>query len=128
MSTERLSDKKTIGVTGSNERVLAALVSAGLFGSEVEAAKFAMAYAIDQGAERGTAEGVGTKWNVGSVDSDGALRSVIQALFPEESQPYRLIEHFMNEGLRRFDRGDALPPDVPGVLFAAAEKAEQPRG
>jgi hypothetical protein len=28
----------------------------------------------------------------------------------------------MNEGLRLFDKGDTLPPDVAGVLFAMDEK------
>lgn len=118
MAAEKTADKKTIGITSANERVLAALVSEGLFASEIEAAKFAMAHAIDSGVARGTTEGAGTKWNVGSVDSDGALKAVVEALFPDETQPYRLVEHLMNEGLRLFDKGDTLPPDVAGVLFA----------
>lgn len=119
MVTEKNADKKTIGITTANERVLSALAAEGLFASEIEAAKFAMAHAIEAGVSRGTTEGAGTKWNVGSVDSDGALRAIVEALFPDESQPYRLVEHLMNEGLHLFDKGDALPPDVAGVLFAA---------
>ncbi|MFW2449224.1 MAG: hypothetical protein ACN4E6_18040 [Qipengyuania pacifica] len=122
MVSEKLTDKKTIGITAANEKVLTALVSAGLFGSEIEAAKFAMARAIDAGIGRGTSEGAGTKWNVGSIDPDGALKSVVEALYPEESLPYRLVEHLMNEGLQIFDTGDGLPPDVAGVLFAAEDK------
>lgn len=114
-------DKKTIGITNGNERILAALVAAGQFGSEIEAAKFAMAHAIERGVQRGTSEGAGTKWNVGSVDADGGLKAVVEALFPEEPQPYRLIEHLMNEGLKLFDKGDKLPPDVAGVLMNAAK-------
>jgi len=118
MALEKTTDKKTIGITSANERVLTLLAAEGLFASEIEAAKFAMAHAIDKGITRGTTDGAGTKWNVGSVDSDGALKAVVEALFPEESQPYRLIEHLMNEGLRLFDKGHTLPPDVAGVLFA----------
>ena len=118
MAPDKTVDKKTIGITNSNERVLSSLVSEGLFASEIEAAKFAMAYAIEAGTARGTTEGAGTKWNVGSVDSNGTLRAVIEALFPDESGPYRLVEHLMNEGLRLLDNGDALPPDVAGVLLA----------
>lgn len=119
MAVERTTDKKTIGITNANVRILGALVSEGLFGSEIEAAKFAMARAIETGVARGTTDGAETKWNVGSVDSDGGLKAVIEALFPDETQPYRLVEHLMNEGLRSLDRGDNLPPDVAGVLFAA---------
>lgn len=118
MALEKTADKKTIGVTSVNERVLASLAAEGLFASEIEAAKFAMAHAIDKGVTRGTTDGAGTKWNVGSVDSDGALKAVVEALFPDESQPYRLIEHLMNEGLSLFGKSGALPPDVAGVLFA----------
>ena len=123
MVAEKLTDKKTVGITTANEKVLAALVAAGLFGSEIEAAKFAMARAIDAGIGRGTTEGAGTKWNVGSIDSDGALKAVMEALYPDESLPYRLVEHLMNEGLKLFDTGDGLPPDVAAVLFAAKSKA-----
>lgn len=118
MALEKTVDKKTIGVTSANERVLAALAAEGMFGSEIEAAKFAMAHAIGAGVSRGITEGAGTKWNVGSVDSDGGLKAVVEALFPDEGQPYRLVEHLMNEGLRLFDKGDKLPPDVAGALFA----------
>ncbi len=123
---EKTVDKKTIGITKVNERVLLALEAEGLFASEIEAAKFAMARAIDAGVQRGTTDGAGTKWNVGSVDSDGALKAVVEALYPDETQPYRLVEHLMNEGLRLFDKGDALPPDVAGVLFEInAERGER---
>ena len=122
MAAEKGADKKTMGVTSGNERVLTNLVSEGLFSSEIEAAKFAMAHAIGAGVARGTTDGAGTKWNVGSVDSDGALKAVVEALYPDEISPYRLVEHLMNEGLRLLDKGDGLPPDVAGILFAA--KAE----
>ena len=118
MALDKANDKKTVGITSANERVLGALVAEGLFGSEIEAAKFAMARAIDNGVERGTAEGAETKWNVGSLDPDGTLKAVVQALYPEETMPYRLVEHLMNEGLRSFDTGDSLPPDVAGVLYS----------
>ncbi len=111
-------DKRTIGVTGANEQVLSALVAEGLFASEIEAAKFAMAHAIDSGLGRGTSEGTETKWNVGSVDSDGTLRALIEALFPDEGQPYRLVEHLINEGLGLLDKGDGLAPDVAGMLIS----------
>lgn len=118
MAIEKTNDKKTIGVTSGNERILVSLAAEGLFSTDIEAAKFAMAHAIEMGVKRGTTEGAGTKWNVGSFDSDGALKAVVEALFPEEGQPYRLIEHLINEGLKLFDKGSTLPPDVAGILFA----------
>ena len=76
-----------------------------------------MAYAIKCGIRQGATEGAGTKWNIGSVDSDGQLRTLIGALFPETGDPYRHIEFLMNEGLKRLRRSDGLPPDVAGILF-----------
>src|SRR5688572_26914556 len=94
------SDKKTIGVTKGNASALARLVAAGHFGSELDAAKLAMAHAITSGVKTGSAEGAETKWNVGSVDPDGSMRSLLQALFPETEEPYRLAEYLMNEGIK----------------------------
>jgi hypothetical protein len=59
-----------------------------------------MAHAIKTGAKGGTAEGAETKWNVGSVDPDGSMRSLIEALFPDATEPYRVVEYLMNEGIR----------------------------
>ena len=65
------TDKKTIGITRDNNEVLQRLVIDGQFGSELDAAKFAMARAIKKGTEPGRIDSADTKWNVGSVDVDG---------------------------------------------------------
>ena len=124
MVNQKAADKKTIGITSGNESVLSAFVTEGLFSSEIDAAKFAMAHAIDLEVTRGTTEGAGTKWNVGSVDNDGTLKAIIQALYPQETQPYRLIEHLMNEGLGRLKSEEGLPPDVAGILFEESSEGE----
>jgi hypothetical protein len=110
-----VGDKRTIGITRANEQSLAALVAAGAFGSELDAAKFAMAHAIEQGAEVGTVEGTSTKWNVGTVDPDASLKALIESLYGAVAEPYRLIEYLINEGLRLLDSGD-VPPNVPKLI------------
>lgn len=117
------NDKRTIGITSANEKNLAALVLAGNFGSELDAAKFALAYAIRNDVSAGTAEGTNTKWNIGTVDSDGSLKSVVEAVFDGVAEPYRLIEYLINEGLTRLGSDDAIPPDVVGILFQANQRA-----
>jgi hypothetical protein len=112
-------DKKTIGITASNATALADLTAMGSFGSELDAAKFAMAYAIRIAAAPGSADGAETKWNVGSVDPDGSLRSLIEALFPEADEPYRLAEQLMNSGLQELARAKASGSDLYDVLFPA---------
>jgi hypothetical protein len=113
------SDKKTIGITKANALALASLVEAGRFGSELDAAKFAMAFAINQGVPPGSTEGAETKWNAGSVDSDGSLRALLESLYPGTSEPYRLLEHLMNEGLKALAPSDDQEADVYGLLFPA---------
>lgn len=113
-------DKRTIGITRANERSLAALVAAGGFSSELDAAKFAMAHAIEQGAEVGTVEGASTKWNIGTVDADASLRALIESLYGMVAEPYRLIECLINEGLRLLDNGD-VPPNVIKLIPAPAK-------
>jgi hypothetical protein len=62
-----------------------------------------------------------TKWNIGTVDAAGSLKALVEALYPDVTEPYRLIEYLINEGLRLLNVRDAVPPDVVGLLFAAAE-------
>lgn len=104
-------DKRTIGITRANEHSLGALVAAGGFGSELDAAKFAMAHAIEQNTEVGTVEGASTKWNIGTVDADASLRALIESFYGAVAEPYRLVEYLINEGLRLLDSGD-VPPNV----------------
>jgi hypothetical protein len=112
------ADKKTIGITPSNATVLSDLMVMGSFGSELDAAKFAMAYAIRIAAAPGSADGAETKWNVGSVDPDGSLRSLIEALFPDTDEPYRLAEQLMNGGLQELTRAKTSGQDLYDILFA----------
>lgn len=110
-------DKKTIGVTAANAAALAGLTDRGHFGSELDAAKFAMGHAIRSGIRPGSSEGTETKWNVGSVDPDGSLRSLIEALFPEVTEPYRAAEYLINEGIKDLASGHGSTHDVYTTLF-----------
>jgi hypothetical protein len=110
-------DKKTVGITKSNAPALADLVSHGRFASELDAAKFAMAYAIKSGVTGGSTEGAETKWNVGSIDPDGSVRSLIEALCSEASEPYRLAEHLINEGIKLLAGKLSAGGDLYDVMF-----------
>lgn len=118
-----VEDKKTIGLTAANNDLFQKLVRAGRFSSEMDAAKFAMAYAIRQGAKPGAAEGTATKWNQGSIDPDGSLVMTIKALYPETEGPFRLIEFLINEGLRMLRGQTDLPPDVARIVSEASTPA-----
>lgn len=109
-------DKRTIGITRENQTVLAELLESGRFNSELDAAKFAMAFAISSNAEPGRVAGADTKWNVGSVDPDGQLAAIVRSFYSECTEPYRLLEHLINSGLSLLSENDKQP-DPYKVMF-----------
>lgn len=64
---------------------------------------------------RGVTEGAGTKWNVGTLDPDQSLRAIIEEIFPDVSEPCRLVDFYMIEGLRIVS-ADGNSPDVLALL------------
>ena len=94
------SDRKTIGVTAAAQAVLERLVALGSFRDQLDAGRFALSIAVAaEETPSGTAD-VTTKWNIGSFDPSGEIRSVIQALYPGTSEPYRAAEQLIDAGLR----------------------------
>jgi hypothetical protein len=98
-----MSGRTTVALTQEATEISARLEQRFPLGERMHVAKLAMAYAIQAGADPGRQEdqpsGTGTTWNVGSLDKDGELRSLIQAVFPEHSgDPYRAVESLMNKG------------------------------
>jgi hypothetical protein len=95
-----MADKNTIGVTAKNAVVLDDLVQDGKFADQMQAARFAMSVAIEDGVGPGSVEGATTKWNVGSFDQDGEVATLLRALYPDEP-PYRMLEYLIDSGLTR---------------------------
>jgi hypothetical protein len=118
-------DKKTIGLTPENRSVMEHIMDKGFFRDQKDAAMFAMAYAIRQGVHPGNAEGTNTIWNVGSLDPDGEIRTLIGNLFPETSTPYRVVESFVNAGLlhigSRIDKEPGI--EITDLLGEAAPRS-----
>jgi hypothetical protein len=114
-----VDDKRTIGIATNNLEVLQNLVTSGYFASEIDAAKFAMSVAIKNQCSLGATEGAPTKWNIGSIDPNGTLSSLIQIFFPQCDEPYRLVEYLMNEGLKSLKSDSVLDLDVHKLLFSS---------
>lgn len=91
-------DKKTVGLTDSAKATMDRLVEVCGFKRDMDAAKFAFAFAVRQGQEPGPIEGTGTIWNVGTLDEGGDLKTLIQSLYPQVQSPYRALESLMNTG------------------------------
>lgn len=94
-------DKTTIGLTPENKDVMGEVIS--YFNEQRDAAKFAMAVAIESGQEPDQAGNTETVWNVGTFDPNGEFRNLIKALYPDVDQPYTVIEYFINQGFRILD-------------------------
>lgn len=93
-----VEDKKTIGLTDSGKATMEQMVEVVGFKRDMDAAKFAFAFAVEQGCEPGLIEGTGTIWNVGTLDEGGDLKALIQNLYPQTQFPYRALESLMDAG------------------------------
>ncbi len=94
-----IEDKKTVGLTPTNRAIMEEIFAKGLFHDQKDIAKFAMAFAINQGIPPGNVEGSGTVWNTGSLDEGSEIRNLILTLFPGNDAPYRMMEGLINAGL-----------------------------
>jgi hypothetical protein len=118
-----IDDKKTIGLTPENRSVMDRIMEKEFFREQKDAALFAMAYAINQGVPAGNCEGANTIWNVGSLDPEGEIRSLVGNLFPDVVLPYRLTEHLINAGLALIGARMAADPGLDLTDFLEKEQA-----
>ena len=121
-----IEDKKTIGLTPENRSVMDQIMDKGFFREQKDAALFAMAYAINQGVPTGNCEGANTIWNVGSLDPEGEIRSLVGNLFPDVAVPYRLTEYLINKGLALMGSRMAADPALDLTDFLEREQAGFP--
>lgn len=94
-------DRQTIGVSEKSGSTLEALVDAGVFSQQVDAAKLALSVALAHGDEPVESQERTTKWNVGTFDQNGDVRELILCFKPECQTPYREAENLVECGLRR---------------------------
>jgi hypothetical protein len=92
----------TIGLTDESKSTIEEVKP--YFNEQLDASRFAMALAIEEGLEPGRSKNASTVWNVGSFDPDGEYRDLINALYPEVERPYKTIEYFINEGLTMIEK------------------------
>jgi len=94
-----MSVKTTIGLTAANKEVVEMLRNKGWFEEQKDVGKFAMGLAINKGVNSGDVEGAVPLWDIETFDSEGDVKSLISALYPDEKHPYRLVEVLVNRGL-----------------------------
>ena len=91
---------------GANE-VADQLVATGYFDYTTTAAKFALAYALKNHFDEINPEtypipdSEGNNYNIGSIDSDGQLATLLRALYPDTTTPYLYARALMVFGLTK---------------------------
>lgn len=96
-------DRVTVGVTPDGAANLDALMQSGWFTDEVDAYRTAIATAIGCSLDVSdvTLSGVQTKYNVGTLDRDGRLISLVRGLASDApSRTYEYCERLADAGLR----------------------------
>ena len=97
--SDKKIDKITIGLTTKNRPTMNKLMDNDIFPDQISAAKFALALAIKSDVDLGTIDSTDTIWNMGSFDKEGELKNLINALYPNNDNPNRLIEYLINRGI-----------------------------
>jgi hypothetical protein len=95
-------DRKTIGLTKGTRGVLDQIMKKDWFKDRSDAAKFALAVAVNAGVKPGDTEGAETVWSTTIIEPE--LRDTIRVLFPEADMPYKAIESLINAGLEIMGR------------------------
>ena len=94
--------KSTVGTTSEGARNLDSLMETGWFSSEVSAYKTAIGVALAQrpGYPLPAVQIRNTKWNIGTLDKDGRLSSLIDLITQGEvDEPYEYAEQLADLGL-----------------------------
>ncbi len=112
-----MDDRESIGLNQQGIQIIARLVDElEWFAESQDAARLALAYAVQAGVGEGSAGNTETRWNVGLFDRTGEIRATVLGLFPTCPTPVRQMEYLVNEGLRlingRLDQGGVSPADL----------------
>lgn len=82
---QEAGDRRTLGVTPAAQQLLDSLMALGWFRQEADVFRLAVSVGLARGLKKDPSDLVGltTKWNVGTLDSDGRLRDLVRSLAPE---------------------------------------------
>ena len=99
---EEAGDRVTLGVTPAAQQLLDSLMALGWFKEEADLFRLAVSVALAHGLSKDPSElgSRNTKWNIGTINSDGRLRDLVIALAPENAErPFAYAELAAHAGL-----------------------------
>lgn len=128
--TEKSKDKLQIGLTTVGSSALEQVMTDGLFGTESDAYKFAIAFALGSGIDPSNAAdgGYQTKFNAaGGLDRDGTVRDLIAIVRPHDAnRPYATAERLAEAGLielaRRLGAHESLADILEDITSDPADR------
>lgn len=100
-----MTDLVNIRLSKDANDIAEALVATGKFENVITAAKFALAYALNNHfdefnpADYVVPDSGGNNYNIGTVDRDGQLALLLRAIYPETDTPYVYARALMIFGL-----------------------------
>lgn len=95
-------DRRTLGVTAEGAEALDEIMNTGWFAEEMDAYRVAISLAFANGLVKDPSEmtGTSTKWNIGTLDPEDVLLSMVLALSDEPpDRPYAHAEARAAAGL-----------------------------
>ncbi len=102
-----MTDLVNVHLTKDASAVVERMEGTGCFDQKITAAKFALAYAIKNhfdeiDPERYTlSDSEGSNFNIGTLDPDGQLSTLLRALYPGTDTPYLYARALMVFGLTK---------------------------
>lgn len=102
-----MTDAVNIRLSKEATEIAERLVATGKFENVVTVAKFALAYALKNHfnefnpASFSIPDSAGSNYNVGSVDNDGTLATLLRAIYPDTETPYMYARSLMVFGLMK---------------------------
>lgn len=98
-------DMKNIRLSSKANEIAEKIRDTGCFEDVLTVARFGLSYAIKNHFDDINPEtyrmpdSSGSNYNIGSLDSDGQLRSLLMALYPDTKTPYLYAQHLITYGL-----------------------------
>ena len=120
-----MNDLTNFRLSKRAEEVAEQLKNTGKFGYAVDAAKFALAYAIKNYYEEFdpasyvVRDSLGTNYNVGSFDNDGTLLQSIKALYPGVETPFIYVRALVVFGLEKI--GEIIDEQGVPAIYSLCE-------
>jgi hypothetical protein len=101
--SDQSTQRSTAQLSSKAQDALDQIRAAFPFNEAADIARLAFAVAVADGLSPSDREGLGgatgMTWNVNTLDPSGELAGIIRVLWPDDPDPYRVLETLMNVGL-----------------------------